>query len=117
MGLLDSFGFSDIELWRSEDMQLVQVRHAGLCPVAGGIQWLGRLLGGTHGVHVFAVSAAASVDRPLPTAQHRAPGCLPLTLARVVASSDAADDPSRVCPRHHRCPGRSGLAAVQGSER
>lgn len=32
MGLLDSFGFSDIELWRSEDMQLVQVRHAGLCP-------------------------------------------------------------------------------------
>jgi hypothetical protein len=25
MGLLDSFGFDNIELWRSEEMQLVQV--------------------------------------------------------------------------------------------
>jgi hypothetical protein len=31
MGLLDSFGFSDIELWRSEDMQLVQVRCMRVC--------------------------------------------------------------------------------------
>lgn len=26
MGLLESFGFDNIELWRSEEMQLVQVR-------------------------------------------------------------------------------------------
>jgi hypothetical protein len=28
MGLLDGFGFDNIELWRSEEMQLVQVRSS-----------------------------------------------------------------------------------------
>lgn len=85
MGLLDSFGFSDIELWRSEDMQLVQVRHAGLCPAG----WH-PVAEGCWRAHTACMcsplSATVSMGRPLPTAQHHAPGCLPLTLARVVAS-------------------------------
>lgn len=41
MGLLDSFGFDNIELWRSEEMQLVQVCCWQELP--GGVQPATRL--------------------------------------------------------------------------
>lgn len=98
MGLLDSFGFDNIELWRSEEMQLVQVCCWQELP--GGVQPATRL-------HV----STASMLGTLPASGTHADGGVSayravqhsMKITPVCGAALTADDPSRVSTRHHRC--------------
>ena len=104
--LLD-FGFNNVDLWRSEEMQLVQVTPRRRCPPPGGV-----------------CDNPANPWRPRPAPPGRPRVCVgtPTTRPRPsrgrrTACPPADDDSSGGRPRHDRRAGRRGPAAVQRPER